>query len=312
MVRPSIYAKSALEDSNIKSKVDIGCDGIEIQLLAELVDGKLGCYHYAKDVYDMSLVEKYNITAVHCPLLSHYGLSDVNIESLCDSNDFMLLDQVCYIANEAGKYHNRKTIVVVHSETFRGSMMLLGDTWKRVLNCVGCLLCKYQYIEFAIENITPIREVEKGGFHLSNNFYNDNIEIVEELRNQLNTDRVGTVLDTCHAEISNKVYKALRNIMPDVIPVMNLSMDKYFEMNKDLVKLFHFSHTVGSGYGEGRHGQPFTEDSKDVLMNYLRLYGKYDIKAPISLEVAEIDYLKSDGYASSYKTILECFEGLGI
>lgn len=307
-MRPEIYAKSALVEKQLQSKEDIGCDGIEIQLLTELVDGKLGNYHYAEDVFDLDKLLQYNIKAVHAPILSNYGLSDVNIESLCDSDDFKLLDQVCYIANKAGEIHNSQTIVVIHSESYHEHIKLIGDTWKRVINCMGCLLLKYPRIEIAIENVTPLRDIVKGNLHLANNFYNDNVLMALELRKQLHTDRIGTVLDTCHAEISKRFYETLLLHYSGVMPLMDFSMDNYFNMNKDVVKLFHFSDTINSGYGDGNHGQPFSNDRYDVLEIYLDLYHKYSLTAPITLEVAEKDYLTSNGYKESYKLLSRYYE----
>lgn len=303
MIRPEVYAKSSLSEKHIQSKENIGCDGIEIQLLTELVDGKLGQYHYAEDVFDLDSLLQHNIKVVHAPLLSHYGLSDVNIETLCDSEDFKLLDQICYIANKAGEIHNIQIIVVIHSESFHENMKLIGDTWKRVLNCIGCILFKYPRIEIALENVTPLREISKGTLHLANNFYNDNILMAIELRKQLKTDRIGTVLDVYHAEISKRFYETLMLHYSGVLPLMDFSMDSYFKMNKDIVKLFHFSNTVRSGYGKGNHGEPFSKDSYYKLKEYLDLYHKYEITAPITLEVAETDYIKSNGYAESYKLV---------
>lgn len=302
-MRPEIYAKSALVESNIVTKENIGCDGIEIQLLDELVNGSIGNYHYAEDIFDLDILLQHNIKAVHAPLLSHFGLSDVNIESLCDSQDFKLLDQVCYIANKAGEIHNRQIIVIIHSESYHDNMKLIGDTWKRVLNCLGCLLLKYPRIEIAIENITPLRLQKNGVFHLANNFYNDNVIMVQELRKQLNTDRIGTVLDTCHAEVSIMFYKNLMQGYSETIPVMDFSMDNFFKMNSDLIKLFHFSATIGDGYGKGKHGQPFSDNTYNDLVRYLDLYHKYNITAPITLEVAETDYLVCDGYRKSYELV---------
>lgn len=302
-MKPEIYAKSALSEDNILAKESIGCDGVEIQLLDELIDGKLGQYHYAEEVFDLDNLLQHNIKAVHAPLLSHFGLSDVNIESLCDSEDFKLLDQVCYIANKAGDIHNRQIIVIIHSESFHDNMKLIGDTWKRTINSIGCLLFKYPRIEIAIENVTPLRECNKGIFHLANNFYNDNTTMAIELRKQLNTDRIGTVLDTCHAEISRKFYESLLVSYHDTLPTMDFSMENFFKNNKDVVKLFHFSNTVGDGYGTGKHGQPFSEDSYETLEEYLDLYNKYNIKAPITLEVAETDYIASEGYKRSYELV---------
>lgn len=294
MFIPKIYAKAALQVDQIESKLSIGCDGIEIQLLTELVNGKLGDYKFANEVFDLDTLLKYNITAVHAPLLGAYGLEDVNLESLCDAGDFKLLDQVCYIANKVGEMHNRKTIVIIHSETSVDAMMLIGDTWKRVLNSVGCILFKYPNIEIAIENVTPMNKVSVGNFILSNNFVDNNVKMVSELRKQLKTDRIGTVLDTCHAEITKMFYDTLYAKFSDVLPKLDLSMDYYFRTNRDYCKLFHMSETIGTGYGKGRHGMPF--QSLDVVTNYMDLYYKYEYNCPITLEVAETDFIKSDGY----------------
>lgn len=307
-MKPEIYAKSALVEEQMQVKETIGCDGIEIQLLTELINGKLGSYHYAEDIFDLDTLLQHNIKVVHTPLLSHYGLSDVNIESLCDSDDFKLLDQVCYIANKAGEIHDRNIIVVIHSESFHDNIKLIGDTWKRIINCVGCLLFKYPRIEIAIENLTPLKEIKNGNLHLANNFYNDNVLMALELRKQLHTDRVGTVLDTCHAEISRRFYETLMLHYSGLLPLMDFSMDNYFSMNKDIVKLFHFSDTIRDGYGKGKHGQPFSDDRYFILKDYLDLYHKYNITAPITLEVAEKDYTISDGYRESYRLVNKYYD----
>lgn len=299
-MRPEVYAKSALKEDDLESKRILGGDGIEIQLITELVNGAVGKYFYAKDVYDLSLLKKYNIKAVHAPLLGNYGIPDVNIESLCDSSDFLLLDQVCYIANLAGEYHDRTILVVIHSESCRNNMMLIGDTWKRVINCVGCLLFKYPRIEICIENVTPLRNVGKR-LHLCNNFYLDNVEVVKELRKQLHTDRIGTVLDVCHAEITNSVYKAIYGVFAENLNGDDYSMPIFFEGNKDVCKLIHLSNTIGTGYGRSRHGQPFSDETYPMMQYYLDLYREYEYTCPITLEVAENDYLNCLGYKESLR-----------
>ena len=67
-----ILAKSALTKEQINAKVEKHADGIEIQLLSELIDGKIGHYHFAKDVYDLDNLKKYDIYCVHAPILSFY------------------------------------------------------------------------------------------------------------------------------------------------------------------------------------------------------------------------------------------------
>ena len=80
-----IYAKSSLTESQMDTKLDIGCDGLEIQLLGELVNGEVGQYLLAKDVFELQQLKDYPVSVVHSPILCHYGLADVNIENFaCD------------------------------------------------------------------------------------------------------------------------------------------------------------------------------------------------------------------------------------
>ena len=202
-----IYAKSAFKEKDMDVKVDIGCDGIEIQLLGELVNRESGKYFQAQKVFDLEKFIDYPITVIHCPLLWHFGLSDVNIESFA-TNDFELLNQVCYIANYFGKLHSKQIIVVIHSEMSMENMNVIGIL-KRIESVIQYMLSQYPYIEMAIENVTPLRKVYGGEIHLCNNFSFDNVELVAHLREKLCTDRIGTCLDTCHAMITDRYMKAI-------------------------------------------------------------------------------------------------------
>lgn len=303
-----ILAKSAFNEEQLNAKVASNAEGIEIQLLSELINGKVGRYHTAEEVFDINKLKKFDIYCVHAPILSFYGLSDVNLEDMVDFEDFVLLDQVFNIANTIGKYHNRKTIIIVHSELYREKMIGLGDTWKRVLNSVGCLLLKYPFTELAIENITPVRNAHKTPLYLSNNFKFDNIVMAKELRKQLNTDRVGTVLDICHARITDKYMTEIYKILGD--EPEDYSLDNFFKENKDVIKLIHLADMKGSGYGKGQHGTPFeeTEESMKALNTFIDLYKKYDYSCLVTLEVAETDFIASQGFRESNRLLLQELE----
>lgn len=308
MFRPKIYAKSSLNAEHMLAKDIIGTDGIELQLLSEMVNSE-GDYKNAEDAYDFDLLRRFNIRAVHCPILKAFGMEDVCLESLCTEKHFKLFEQVCYLANRAGEIHKHTVIVIIHSEMTLTDLRMTG-LWDNVLKYLKQILDDYPYVEIAIENVTPFRNCSNDQISLANNFLWDNIDMVRLLREQLSTERIGTVLDTCHVEISCKVMNSLKSAFPDIVPDIEYSMNKFFEMNKDVVKLFHFSRTVDNGYGKGKHGQPFDEDSQSTLMNYLELYYKYDYTVPITLEVAEMDYIKSEGYEMSYILMLECLDEL--
>lgn len=299
-----IFAKSSLDKDLMRIKMNLGADAIEVQLLSELFNSENGQYNFADDVFDLSAIDS-PVRVVHTPLCSIHGLKELNLEEMVGCQDFKLLDQVCYIANYFGKKQNEMVSVVIHSEMYKQKMISTGDTWERVIHCVGYLLFKYSNIVILIENLTPIRSTEFP-LVLSNNFLYDNIEMVRELRKQLNTDRVGTVLDTCHAEITNIFMTKIHNVMYDM-ECDDYSLDRFFALNKDFVGLIHLSKTVDYGFGKGRHGMPFEDckEDREFIANILDLYAKYDYSCPITLEVAETDFEISYGFYTSKKVLRE-------
>lgn len=301
-----IYAKSALCKDQLACKASIGCDGIEIQLLSELVNGKIGSYHDAEDVFYLYSFRDYNIEAVHAPILSQYGLADVTLEDFVD-DDIVFLEQVFKIAEYFGNRDNKMVPVIVHSETNTRVMKCVGDTWKRVVSYVGYLLFKYPHTELLIENVTPCRGKE-GNLTFCNNFKFDNVDMVDLLRDELRTDRIGTVLDICHAKISAMYAEAVYALMPERIPE-DLSLDNYFRENKGYIKLIHLSDMKGSGYGKGRHGTKLCEENRDFVEEIIKLYNKYGYTCPITLEIEESNLLVCDNYRESKRIIDEYRKG---
>lgn len=289
-----VYAKSALTKDEISVKQSLGCDGIEIQLLDELIDQKIGFYNSANKVFDLNLYENDNIKAVHAPILSHFGLSDVNLETLCCDTSIFLLDQIFYIANYFGEKQNSTIRIIIHSENNLKNIKLFDGLWDSMKHDIKYMLRKYPYTILCIENVTPIRAFGTNNIHLCNNFKFDNVEIVKALREELQTDRICTVLDTCHAMITNNVMTAIYNSLDS--PSEDYSLDAYFNANKDVIGLIHLADCVGNGYGKGKHGVTFTPATESKLKNIIDLYNKYNYNCPITLEVAELDYLICNGY----------------
>lgn len=302
---PPIYAKASLSHEQIDVKNQIGCDGIEIQLLNELVENRQGhVYKMVSDTFNLSEFEDKNIRVVHCPLLS--GMGDVLLEMFVDNEDVVLLDRVCYIANHYGT-EDRKTIVVIHSESYYSALSDLGDTWVRIRETLSKLLTAYPNIEIAIENVSPIRGIGKGGrLHLANNFGFDNVEMVKRLRDELHSDRIGTCLDTCHAMLTDKYISAIYKEVADREPE-DYSMKKFFEENREYCKLIHLADIKGSGYGKGRHGVPFEDNPNSLyhLIHIIKLYKLLSYNCPITLEVEETDYSVCNGFASTKELFLK-------
>lgn len=306
MFKPELYAKGSLTHEQLSVKESIGCDGLEVQLLSELIQDRVnGLYHKATDVFNLEDLSIHNIKVVHAPLIP--GQGDVTLEVLVDNKDIALLTQIFKIADYFGKIYNRNTIIVLHSESYYDAMVDIGGTWSRITMCLRNLLNTYKNVEVAIENVSPFRGIGKGkNLHLANNFGFDNIEIVEHLREELGTDKIGTCLDTCHAMLTNKYITGVYKAVGDV-PIEDFSLERYFYENADYIKLIHLSNIHGSGYGKGRHGVPFNDSTKDVLNSVLTLYHNYRYKCPITLEVEEDDYAVCNGYRKTKELIDEWY-----
>ena len=299
-----IYAKSTLSHDQINAKKAIGCDAIEIQLLDEfLADNGYKCIN---DVVDLHEYENEPISVVHAPIIS--GLGDLTIEQLCDFDDFKMLDITCEIAEFFSLAQNKHIIVVLHSETFLDFLIGIGGSLNRIEYYVSRLLYKYPHIRLGIENVTPIRGFSKGNIHLANNFLFDNVDIVNRLKVDLKTDRIGTVLDTCHAMITKKYISALFKEIGDTTYMPDLSMDSFFKMNKDTAFLIHLASMRGTGYDKD-HGTPF--DNPQDCFDILDIYTKYDYNCPITLEVREDDYIKNENYKATKLLVDKYIGGKG-
>lgn len=300
-----IYAKASLSHDQIQTKLRIGCDGIEIQLLGELL-GQANDHDWLdiSDCFTLSEFAQYPIRAVHAPLIPGHG--DTLIERLVDDLDKKLLVNIFAIADYFGKAQGVTVPVVMHSETYLEYLQDIGNSWNRLFSCVSYLLQHFDSTELLIENVSPLRGIGKGkDLHFANNCMFDNIELVRTLRKELQTNRIGTVLDTCHQMLADKYIGILYDAVGDV-DKPDLSMERYFEENAPYLKLMHVCDMVGSGYGKGRHGVPFNDDSYDKLVNILTLHDKYCPDVPMTLEVEEMDFSVCNGFKET-KELIEKF-----
>lgn len=297
-----VYAKASLTHEQIGAKLKAGCDGLEIQLLGEML-GSNGDHDWKPNVFDNKVSEflDYPVDVVHAPLIPGHG--DTTIERLVDAVDYPLIDAVFKLANEFGKYRFRKTIVVFHTEMYMEIMKDLGSLWNRLVITLDNILTTYPYVQLAIENVSPLRGVGKGKeLHLANNFAFDNVEMAVALREELKTKDIGTCLDTCHAFLTEKYIGGLYKMIADR-PMPNYTLKHFYEENKDVLFLMHVSDMFGSGYGKGRHGIPFTSKTYGELSDILRLHDRIVPSVPITLEVEENDFLHPTGFIETYNLV---------
>lgn len=249
------------------------------------------------------------VYSVHTQLVEYADSSsrlDIILEVLVRSNYIDLFENVCKIANKFGVAQNKVVWVVVHSSLSSSSL----DTADRDI-MESIMLEKYPNIGIALENVTPVKHFEAGKFEVCNNFLFDNVLIIRYLRKRLPefAERLVTVLDTCHVEMSKQFISLVAELFDNEVTAIP-TMSDYFEMNSGTLKFIHLSRTVLNGDGIGRHGQPFTEDSRDYIREVLVCRERYAKDCDIVLEVAETDYSKSLGFDISNKLVREELDSL--
>ena len=300
-----LLAKAALNFEQITPKHQIGCDGIEIQLLGELRQAD-HVWNNAKDVFELDKYRNVGIEIVHAPIIK--GAGDTLIEWLVDLDDMKLLDQVFYIADYYGQSANKVIPLIVHSET---NIRILEDTangWTRLMRLIDFFLDKYRNVCLCIENVTPFRGLnEFVPVQLSNNFYMDNVEMCDTLRRELKTNRIGLVLDTCHQGITEHYMDIIYDGAPE-IKKPDFTLEHYMKFYAPYMKVLHIADFTGCGYGAGKHGIPFTENTKDKLFHILDLKEKYAKDCFGTLEVEEVDYQTCNGYRTTKALVDEYYK----
>lgn len=291
-IKCDIYAKSALDENAIKVKEYIGCDGIEIQLNSDFVSVAKDSKDILNDLKVASF-KNHNIYAVHCPFLISERY-DFPIEE-CLGSDFVILESVCKIADYFGKERNRNTLVITHSAIGYNQLLKYNVLYEELLNKVQYLLDTYKNIEICIENIVPILDTNPFMPVLRNNYFNSSVLLVKDIRKKLNTDRVGTVLDICHAKMSKLEIELFYNHVKLNYDKIDFSLNSFFRENKDVIKLFHLSDMLSSGFGNG-HG---IFVGKKAIGEFVSLYNDYNLTCPVTLEVREDDFSTCSNYKYS-------------
>ena len=306
---PLIYAKAAFNKEQMDAKVAAGTDGIELQLVDEMLtrteDGRRK-WRLASAVYDINNLITYPVSAVHAPMIS--GMGDMTLENMLDSEDVIVLNEMFRIADAYAQQQDKVITLIIHLESYVSSMLDVGGVYYRMLTTLDSLLNNYTNVRVGIENVIPCRSIGLNtNLHLSNNFGFDNIELVANLRTDLKTDRVGTILDTCHAMITFKYVQAICDVLGNDL-AKEYTIDKFFEKNREFCYHIHFAGMQGSGYGGINHGTPFTDQNKSVAYGLLKLYEKFNYDCPLCLEVFEPDgHIESTGYKLTKKVVEDYF-----
>lgn len=293
-----IYCKSAINNQELLARNLLLKDGIEIQLLGDFL---LKDKKYIQLTYK-NIANIENIKLVHSPLFEGRERDAINIEELFIPEVYKVFDNTCYLAEKIGEYNKRDIIVIIHTGIAADDLRLRIESYNIIKKIISKALLNYPYIKIAIENVMPIYGLDN--FSFRNGALPDYIEIINKLRKDINTNRIGAVFDTCHAistiRFFNKIFKNEDSFHKD------LNLDSYLKLFSDNLFLIHLSDVKGLGYTHDSHGITFDSNSKNLLQKIMDKYYFYNLQCPITIEVSESDYGNCVNYTQT-RNMLEVY-----
>ena len=296
-----IYAKASFHADEIKEKIKCGCDGLELHLQKDFLE-KGSCF---ESCYPQELFRMHNIEAVHVPF---YGSGQVmNLEQIFQHEDVSPVRHVFRLAQYCADLWKHRILVVIHTSLSYYDFMEYELFRRRLDTLLSQFFEEFPMVDLGIENVIPMEYKEHQGEspRLCNGFFTDLTRIVCDLRERFG-ERVGSVLDICHAAMTDKYMSVLlkaADFLPSIhVPrELDYSMERFFQIHQGICRLIHLNDFTGNGYGEN-HGTPFSEQEKmDELM---RLYRTYAFDCPLTLEIREEDYQDCKNYRKT-KEMLE-------
>ncbi len=283
-----LYAKASLDIGEIKEKRRCGCDGIEYNLTEEfMIQGAAFREFYPNEIFTL-----HNVEAVHVPYMANKQM--MHLEHIFQHADDSAITNVFRLAQYCADIWGHRILVVIHCGLSLYDFMEF-ELFHRILEeRLAELFGLYPAVDMAVENVVPVeyKPGEGNAPRLCNGIFLDTVQIVTALRESFK-DRIGSVLDTCHAMMTEKYMNAwLReaDFYPDgrEVPMeIDYSMEHYFKAHRGLCKLIHFNDFIGNGYQEN-HGTGFVSQKK--VDDFLALYRKYEFDCPLTLEIREENY----------------------
>ncbi|WP_298844589.1 hypothetical protein [Clostridium sp.] len=284
-----ILMKSGLSKENFIVRKKLNENNIEIQLLKEFYSNEISLMQY----FNMIVNSELDVSIIHTPLVDG---EDVEIDDFYDKIKKDVFFKTCELANMVGIKFNKNIMVIVHSSMNFNQDITNLNKIALIDNVLFDVFNKYPNILIAIENIIPLANNYKG-YYGRNGFLNDNCMYVDYFIDKYGfKDKIGTVLDTCHALVTIKLLEYCK---------ISITLDKFFEWNKKNVMLIHLANLGDNGYGKNNHGIGFIEGKDlELLSDIMYLYHKYEYDCPITIEVREKDYLNPVNYLKTKENLL--------
>lgn len=290
-----IIGKSAIKKIPLISKAQI-CPNIEIQLLNEYV-GQNRCNRELLNV--IKSVPDANILAIHTPIVNKLSL---NIEEIESPNTYFNLMETVSLANMVGEYENKPIKVICHTAFSYPLYKAFPSILNRIELVVHKILSEYPRVTLCIENVIPC-ENNNNGLIFRNGCLYDNVLLVKHLQELFsNSERIKTVLDTCHLVTTTRTLDLIfKNTYPDISN--NISIESFFKENKDVIGLIHLADVKNLGLSNGEHGIKFEQERLSEMKTLIDLYYKYNYDCDITIEIVEDDYTINNNFKQNYEDL---------
>lgn len=289
-----IIAKAAIDQAQIEAKLECGCDGFELQMRGELLDSVNGGLLGLAEAYSLALLDGINVVAVHTPLLS--GIDSYFEYYLQEYPG--LLEASFALAQMCSDKQKHPVRLVVHT-----ALSVAEPSTRVWLTRLAGIAVGFPGVIVALENVLPV-DFRNGNVELKNNFLFDAAILTRMLQNSLGKERVCTVLDTCHAQMSLRFVNAVRRCTEVSIP--RWSLEDFFKYFSSTLGCIHLATYKGGGYGRD-HGIGF-KSGDPSLKNIVDLYKKYGNDCDVVIEVREDDYTNCISFEETKRCFLELFQ----
>lgn len=137
------------------------------------------------------------------------------------------LSLVSQLAQNVSDIHKEETIVVIHQELMVDQLIDF-ELMNGIVETMKEMIGRFPDVIYAFENM-PVANLEDGRIVARGSFYEDTPLLAEFLRNRLNTQRIGTVLYTCHMLTSLRVLASISAFGKDVSVTMSDFFDRFKE-----------------------------------------------------------------------------------
>lgn len=302
--RIRIYAKASFVPEEIREKINCGCDGLEYNLREDFIkNGDCFETYYPKEIFTM-----YNVEVVHVPFYAQ-GLV-MNMEHVFQHKDPGPIRNVFRLAQYCADIWQHRILVVIHSSLSYFDFIEYELFRSHLVGVLRQFFADFPMVDLAIENVVPMeyKPDRKESPRLCNGTFTDVTDMVRWLRERFG-ERIGSVLDICHAAMTEKYMTALL-AAADFLPQeecpdeLDYSMDHFFRAHQGICKLIHFNDFIGNGYLQN-HGTPFRDPKK--AGDLLEMYRKYNYDCPMTLEIQEENYKNCINYRQT-RAMLETLQ----